>query len=162
LVSTNATEYLSGPPDFNPSKGTLDYKVAAPHYLPDGSEFLGTYNLNIRSSVARCIYGFNEAPIKASIEILSTNGTQQVAATSIREENGWLYLSASGFTFSNPTISVKLTQENVPAPIQTSNSLPKTPITSEVKKKSILCYKGVIKKRVVAINPTCPKGYSRK
>ena len=108
IVSTNSTTYSEGAPEF--SKGNLNYRVASLHYLPDGSEFKGSYDLIMRSSVARCLYSFSQAPISGKIEIVSENGTPQIATTSLAEKNGWLYLSAKNFTFSSPTIKVKLNQ----------------------------------------------------
>ena len=75
------------------------------------SQFLGSYDLALRSDIARCLYGFTSAPISATIEVVSQFGEKQVAVTTVNEKNGWLYLSAKGFTFSSPTVSVKLTQE---------------------------------------------------
>ena len=154
LVATNSAMYISGPPSFNVEDQSLDYKVASPHFLPDHSVFKGTYNLIIRSDVARCIYGFSAAPIKASVSIQSSNGGTQVASTSLTEANGWLSLSASGFTFSNPTIHVKLSQDApAVAPVVTK------PVS---KQPTITCMKGKTSKKVTGLKPTCPTGYKRK
>jgi len=72
----------------------------------------------------------------------------------VSEKNGWLYLSAKGFTFSSPTIAVKLTQD-APAPAAT-----KAPTVA--KKITITCFKGKTTKTVTAVKPTCPTGYKRK
>ena len=163
FVATNATQYLSGPPTFNKSEATLDYKVAAPHYLPNGNEFLGTYNLIIDAKVARCLYGFTEAPIQASISITSASGEARIATTSLVERNGWFRLSANGFTFSNPTVRVKLSQEVVvvATPTPTPSATSKTPVVA-AKKTSITCVKGKTSKKVTAVKPKCPVGYKKK
>ncbi|CAN2219533.1 hypothetical protein MCEGKSH29_01188 [Candidatus Nanopelagicaceae bacterium] len=166
LVSTNATQYLSGPPVFNKSEGSLDYKVAAPHYLPDGKEFLGSYNLVINAQVARCLYGFTDAPIQASVSVTSADGQARVATTSLVERGGWLKLSANGFTFSNPIVKVKLLQEKVvvaPVPTPLASATP-TPVAAPVvaKKTSITCVKGKTSKKVTAVNPKCPTGYKKR
>ncbi len=164
LVATNSAMYISGPPTFNSEDQSLDYKVASPHYLPDHSVFKGTYNLVIRSDVARCIYGFSSAPIKAAVSIQSSDGGSQVASTTLTESNGWLSLSANGFTFSNPTIHVKLSQdEPVVAPV---NPVPSDVVVAKpstlAKKITISCLKGKTTKKVTALKPTCPSGYKRK
>lgn len=148
VVTTNATSYIALPPTFNASTRTLDYRVAAPHYLPNGKEFLGTYDLLIDSKVARCIYGFTDAPIQASVSILSADGAERATTTSVRERNGWLELSAKGFTFSNPVLRVKLTQAK--------------PLTQAKKivPKRITCVKGSSLKVITA--KSCPKGYRQK
>ena len=154
IVTTNATTFISGPPDFNTAEGSLDYKVAAPHFLPNGDVFKGSYNLVIKSSVARCLYNFTSAPIRATVSVLAADGSSQVATTVVGEKDGWLYLSANGFTFSNPTLKVKFFQDEVkpadPAPV-----IAKKPIA-----KSITCIKGKTAKKVTTA--TCPKGWKKK
>jgi hypothetical protein len=160
IVSTNSNFFIAGPPVFNQSENSLDYKVASPHYLPNGEVFRGSYNLLIKSDVARCIYGFTAAPVSASVSIVSADGTTEVATTSLGEKNGWLYLSAGGFTFSSPTVRVKLTQESENS---TPSAAPKSTTDSNVMKKvSITCVKGKISKKVTSINPKCPTGYKKK
>ena len=166
FVSTNATQYLSGPPVFNKSEESLDYKVAAPHYLPDGKEFLGSYNLVINAQVARCLYGFTDAPIQATVSVTSSDGQARVATTSLTEKGGWLKLSANGFTFSNPVVKVKLSQEKpvvvaTPTPEASPTPVPAVKPATQ-KKNSIICVKGKTTKKVTAVNPKCPSGYKKK
>ena len=123
----------------------------SPHSLPNGEEFKGSYDLVIKSEVARCIYGFSSAPVSAKISILSADGTTQVATTTFNERNGWMYLVARGFTFSSPTVRVKLTQEKV-----------KAPSASAAKKTAILCVKGNSAKKVTGMKPACPSGWRKK
>jgi hypothetical protein len=168
FVSTNATQYLSGPPVFNKSEESLDYKVAAPHYLPNGKEFLGTYNLIINAQVARCLYGFTDAPIQANVSVTSADGQSRVATTSLSEKGGWLRLSANGFTFSSPVVKVKLSQEKAvvaPTPTPTSSATPAPSAAAKpaaAKKTSITCVKGKTSKKVTAVNPKCPTGYKKR
>jgi len=110
VVTSNALVYDNGPPTFNRQTQTLDYKVAAPHFTSAGEVLIGSYNLKINSEVARCIYGFSQAPINASIEIIDETGTVRVATSSVSELNGYLNLHAGGFTYSSPLLKVKLTQ----------------------------------------------------
>lgn len=132
FVSTNSTMFLLEPPSFNKESQSLDYKVAAPHYDRNGKENIGRYNLVLDSNVARCIYGFTAAPIQASVSIQNSNGTQQISTSTINEKNGWLYLSVNGFTYSSPTLKVKLSQEaKTPTPSATP-SIEATPITAQV------------------------------
>jgi len=168
FVSTNATQYLSGPPVFNKSEESLDYKVAAPHYLPNGKEFLGSYNLIISGEVARCLYRFTDAPIQASVSVTSSDGQARVATTSLVERDGWLKLSANGFTFSNPTVKVKLSQEKVvpvPTPTPSASATPSPAASTKpaaAKRTSITCVKGKTSKKVTAVNPKCPTGFKKK
>jgi hypothetical protein len=146
IVTTNSTQYSAGPPVFNKSEGTLNYQVAAPHFGTTGDEFKGSYDLVMRSDVARCVYGFSKAPINATLSITSTDGTPQIATTVIGERNGWLYLQAKNFEFSAPVITAKLTQAAAPA----------------AKKVTITCVKGKTSKKVTAAKPKCPTGYKKK
>ena len=149
IVTTNATMYIDGPPQFDKNQGALNYKVAATHFEPDGSTpFKGTYDLVMNSKVARCIYGYTSAPVGATISVTSADGTPDIATTVLGEKNGWLYLGAYNFTFSNPNITVKLTQ----APSKSQ--------TTKVITKSITCVKGKVSK--VVSTPSCPAGYKKK
>jgi hypothetical protein len=156
LVTTNALTYLPGPPTFDKESQSLTYKVASPHYEANGTLASGSYDLSMRSDIARCIYGFSNAPIKAEISITSDDGEKKVATTVVNEKNGWLYLSAKGFTFSAPTINVKLTQEKVVA------AAPTATVTVAKKKSTISCVKGKTTKKVTAVSPKCPAGYKKK
>ena len=154
LVTTNATIYDGSIPAFDSAEGALNYKVAAPHLAADGSEFSGTYDLIMSSSVARCIYNFTSAPISASVSITTSDGgVQKVATTVLNERNGWLHLGAYGFGFSSPTLKVKLTQA---APTPTATPKP------TVKKTTITCVKGKTTKKVTAVAPKCPSGFKKK
>lgn len=168
IVTTNATQYLAGPPKFNTSDQALEYKVAAPHLTPKGEVFYGSYDLLMRSDVARCIYNFSNAPIKGTISVTSADGEQKVATESVKEANGWVSLSANGFTYSAPTISVKLSQDKIELPKPTSTGVEAKPSNEAAKpqitakKKSITCTNGKLTKKVSAINPKCPAGFRKK
>ncbi len=141
IVTTNSMAYSGSAPSF--SGGFLNYEVAGLHYMPDGkTEVEGSYDLALRSDAARCLYGFSKAPISATISVTGSGGEQKTAVTQVSEKDGWLKLTARGFTFSSPTISVKLTQKSV-------------------KKTTITCKKGKLTKKVTAIGPKCPVGYKK-
>jgi len=144
LVVTNAPLYASGPPKFQ--QGSLDYKVAGVHRNEDGSLFRGRYTFVVRSETARCYYGFSTSPIEAKVEVLSSNGENQVATTTVNERNGFLTLAASGFTFSAPVIKTTLTQ-----------------ISATQKDASITCKRGskTVKVAVTKKKTKCPTGYTK-
>lgn len=143
VVTTNSLVYSAGPPTFNSQTQSLDYKLISPHFNSDGTEAVGTYDLALKSEVARCIYGFSNAPIQAAISIVGSNGENKVATTIINEKNGWLYLSANGFSYSSPMIKVKLSQK-------------------KNQRYTITCTKGKITKKLTGINPKCPSGFKLK
>lgn len=147
IVTTNAMAYQGDAPGF--SSGSLSYRIAGLHYLPDGKTAAeGTYDLVIRSETARCLYGFNKAPVSASISVTSADGDAKVATTLVSEKDGWLKLAAYGFTFSENRIQAKITQVGSAA--------------APSKKTTITCVKGKLTKKVTDIKPTCPAGYKKK
>lgn len=151
IVTTNALAYDGESPSF--VDGSLNYRVSGLHFMPDGVTLVrGTYNLVMRSEVARCLYGFSNAPIQASISIIGGENTS-VATSVTGERNGWLSLAAAGFTFSTKTIQVKLSQESEVVVA----AAPKV-----VARKTITCLKGKVTKKVSAVNPKCPAGYKVK
>jgi hypothetical protein len=158
-VTTNALVYSAGPPKYNKAEGSLDYQVLSPHYTAAGQEAIGSYDLALRSDVARCIYGFSRAPIQATISIINPEGDNKVATTLVREKNGWLTLSAKGFTYSSPTIRVILSQEAEATSEVTAKST--TPKMSK-KAKTITCTKGKLVKKISGANPKCPSGFKKK
>lgn len=115
LVTTNAMSYTGTVPDYK--SGYLSYRVAGMHFLPDGvTEAIGTYDLVMRSDVARCLYGFTKAPVSATIQVVGAGGEETVATTIVSERDGWLKLAAYGFTFSEKEIRVTLDQVKVAVP----------------------------------------------
>ncbi len=141
IVTSNATVYGDGPPVFNNAEGTLNYKVAAPHFNPDGTEFKGTYDITMTSAVARCVYQLGDAPINVSVRVVDENGIQTGATTTATESDGWLKISVKDFTFSSPTIKLRITQKK-------GFKKPKAP-------QKVVCLKGGKKK---AATGKCPPG----
>jgi hypothetical protein len=176
IVASNSTQYSAGPPRFNQSNQSLDYQVAAPHFDSVGTPNKGQYSLLMRSSVARCIYGFSNAPIRAELTVFTADGSPQVASLAISESNGWLRLNAFNFEYSAPIIKAVLTQETptptasatespspqptvvAPSPSPTKN----TNLVTTAKRTTIVCTKGKLTKRVTAVKPKCPAGYKKK
>jgi hypothetical protein len=161
VVSTNAMGYDSNAPAFQ--DGFLNYKVSGFHYAPDGvTTNLGTYDLVLRSDAARCLYGFSDAPISATVEIAGADGNQNIATTVVSEKDGWLKMKAAGFTYSEKQIKVKITQEGSVGKTVSEKVEPISPIVNKVKKSSITCVKGKVTRKVTAVSPKCPNGYKKK
>ncbi len=158
LVVTNAPIYENGPPEFK--DGSLNYKVAGIHNNFDGSEFMGRYTYIVRSETARCYYGFSKAPIEARVEVVSANNAAQVATVLVSEKDGFIKLQADNFTFSSPTIKMKLTQSSDAVQAKPVEA---TPIKVSPRKiVSITCTNGKISKKISGVNPKCPSGYKKK
>lgn len=142
MVSTNASVFDAIAPTFR--NGVLKYRVGGLHFRSDGKLTLGQYDLVLRSDEARCLYGYSNAPVQATVSLRYSNGEPLLATATVNESSGWLHIGAYNFSFSNPTIEVRLRQE-------TKN-----------RKSTIICLKGDLIKKVTAINPKCPKGYKKK
>ena len=158
-----------GAPAFNKESQTLDYKVAAPHFAADGkSENLGTYGLSMRADLVQCLYGVSQVPSKVEVSITNTTSGESKGATVELFKNGdWVYLSAEGFTYSSPTLKVKLVQEKkietTAAPSTSTQAAATATATPKVaKQKSITCVKGKITRKVLGSNPKCPAGFKKK
>ena len=167
LVVTNAPLYDQGPPAF--LDGFLNYRVAGIHANVDGSLFQGRYTYIVRSETARCYYGFSSAPIEAKVEVLSSDSSSQIATVLVNEKNGFIKLQADNFTFSSPTIRIKLAQAAAITPAPTAPvttpaaSPPASVAVNKVSKQAtITCVKGKTVKKVVGTSPKCPAGFVKK
>ena len=165
IVTTNAAEYLDGPPIYDKNSKSLDYKVAATHYEPDGTTaFKGTYDLVMSSKVARCIYGFTNAPVSATITVTSDSGANNLATTLVKESDGWLSLSAYNFTYSSPIIKVILSgtvEGAVVTPTATPTPTPSATVEPVVKPSVVaspIARPTVAPKKPVVVKTTCVKG----
>ncbi len=145
IVSTNSMVYEGQAPSFDGK--TLAYKVAGLHFLPGGAKAArGTYDLVMRSDVARCLYGFGKAPVSATISVVSDSGENKVATTTVSEKDGWLKLGAYGFTFSENSIKAKITQAGA----------------ASAKVSNVTCIRGKASRKVTGVSPRCPAGYKKK
>jgi hypothetical protein len=159
VINSNASVYSDGPPTFNKATGTLEYKVAAPHYTSDGTtKHIGSYDLTMRSDVARCLYGFSDAPITATVAIESDGGTNIISTESVSEKDGLIKLRASGFTFSSPTIKVRLSQAGTTPTPSPTPTLKKPTATAS---KKVICVKGKEKVKISASKGRCPVGFKK-
>lgn len=176
IVTTNAMLNDVSPARFEDD--SLIYDVAGAHEGYDGKVFKGSYDLVMSSEVARCLYNFSSAPIKATISVTSSTGeVQNIATELVNEKNGWLTLSAKNFTFSAPTIRIKLSQDapiSKVAPVAVAKEDKQPVPVAEVKevkqpeaakalnpvaKKTIICTKGKLIKKVSGTSAKCPAGY---
>ena len=175
VVATNASAYAATAPVYNKESGTLDYKVAAPHYGPyvDGkSEKVnsGTYGLSIASSQIKCLYGMEKLPSSASISITSSDGKESVSTVELKSSGDWVYLEAKNFTFSSPTLKIKLNQSAAQSSSAaagssgSSSSAMKSaaPAKAAPPKISITCIKGKVTKKVTGSAPKCPAGFKKR
>ncbi len=110
IVTSNAAVYEPGSPQWSESEGALLYRVAAPHYKEDGKVTnTGRYAFAMREDLIKCVYGLKTLPSYASMEITyDDTGKSSVASVSLGTRNGWVHLASNNFTYSAPTLKVKL------------------------------------------------------
>lgn len=140
IVATNSTLYAEGPPVFDTATSSLNYKVASPHYEKNGTtEFKGTYDLILRSDIAKCLYGFDDATSTSKVEVTGEDGAAKTVTTSMAVADGWFKFSASGFTFSAPTVKVTLIKPAAPAVTeQPTVAAAPTPVVAPVSKPAFV------------------------
>lgn len=153
FINTNATAYVSGPPTFNEESKSLDYSVAAPHFAKDGSLFKGHYSIQLNANTARCMFGLQGTSLKATLSVLNDKGENNVITSIAKEDKGWFNFSVAGFTFSSPTIRLKLEETPVVSPTPSQTKAPTS--------NKITCVKGKVKKVVSGKNPKCPSGFKK-
>ena len=166
IVSTNATLYDSNAPQFSASEGTLNYRLGALHYTPSGDVFKGSYNLYLDANYAKCLWGLSSIPLSASISI--SGESSSVATTTMKVANGYVDFHADAFTFSAPTISIKLEDSKssnsvIPKPSQSGSATSIAALaTPQLSSQIMKCVKG---SKVIKINLAksrkCPAGYKK-
>lgn len=151
----------AGSPWWNPSTKSLDFAIQSPHSKANGSANLGFFKLWTTDEFVDCKWPGNTLTSAAKIEvrIVSEDGVSQVSTSQVSHKDGKIFVSASGFHYSAPTIKL------VPV-AETSTTTPVAkPVVKPVVKpviKTITCIKGKTTKKVSGAAPACPKGYKLK
>ena len=102
----------------------------------------------------------------ALVVSISTSAGGSIAATkSVSARNGLIVIDVSGFNFPSPLLDIrlnpsyKLNSDGLGTLVSTPSTKPKP--TPTPKKITIKCTKGVVTKVLIAVNPSCPKGYKK-
>ncbi len=175
-VESNGACSLSTPV-WNASTSTLQWTVAAPHFLPDGVTVnQGFYQAMIPGADATLLWGLTNVNQAASAltvaETSSGGGANNLAVSSVSVKNGDIFVSATGFNFSSPTFKITKNPKYRKAKTviscvrgkslkQVTGSSPKCP-SGYKKLVAITCVRGKSIKKVIAVNPRCPVGYRKK
>jgi len=139
---------------------TLKFNIGAPHKLSTGEMNRGFFTTEIPVAYLDCRWPKNvltKSP-RVEVSIVNTDGTSQIATTSVNIEKGILKVRAYGFHYSSPTIILKASNDLSLPTLVTS------PVVKEVTQKNstITCVKGKVTKKVTAVSPKCPAGYKKK
>ena len=119
---------------------TLFFNVAAPHFKADGSQNIGYFLAEIPLAWIDCKFTNNtltKSP-KVEISVTDSDGTPQIATTTVSIQGKSLFIHAYGFHYSAPNIVIK--------GVKTL--------------KTFVCKNGNTKKTFKASQMKCPKGWS--
>lgn len=143
LLYSNAEQ--SNAPLWNPQESTVEMRTESSHFEPDGvTPFKGVYFARISDGMVKCLWNVNpsEAAGQTEVSVVYDDGQKSLGTFSVTRKDGWLYVNGANFTFSSPTIKLK--------------------IKKQLPLKSITCVKGKSVKKVTAAKPKCPAGYKQK
>ena len=157
VTSTNAIG--AGQPYMSDNE-TLKFNIGAPHKLSTGEVNQGFFTADIPIAYLDCRWPQNvltKSP-RVEISVVNTDGTVQIATTSVNIERGILRVKAFGFHYSSPTIILKASNDLSLSALVTIPEVKKV----ASKMSTIICIKGDATKKVSAVKPVCPTGYKKK
>jgi hypothetical protein len=129
------------------------WRAAAPHFAPDGVTVnKGFYKAVIPTADAALLWGMtnpNDAASALEISLTTEAGGTAAFLKNISVKNGRIIIDVSGFEYSRPKLKIGIKKGYKPA----AKILNKTTIT---------CVKGKAVKKITAVKPACPAGYTKK
>lgn len=153
ISSSNSTLAQDEPPTWDSQTKSFTYKVASFSKKPDGGSFIGHYSLLIPADLAKCLWKDGATQAKLNLSIINSDGSNQVATTTVKIDKEWFKFNAAGFHFSAPKLVASANKVN---PTSSANkSAPKSSANS----KQITCKKGSTTKKITGLN--CPKGFKK-
>jgi len=140
-------------PVWNSLTESIEVKVKAAHFLPDGTPQKGYLEVRIPIEMAKCLWNIDlNGEISGKVSITYADSTTPEILTVTGTVTGKDYLMVStGYHYSTPTIAIQVKSKNA-----ASIAAP-----AKISKKSITCKKGAKVKKLTAIAPKCPAGYKR-
>lgn len=153
FVGSNGVCELSTPV-WNDEEKTFTWRVAAPHFAPDGVTVnRGFYKAVIPTADAALLWGLtNPNDAASALEIsLETeeSGSTNAFTKVISVKNGNIIIDVAGFQYSRPKIKLGIKASY----LRSKNSS---------KKLTITCVQGKTQKKISAVKPVCPRGYVKK
>lgn len=184
-VGSNGLCKLSTP-IWDPELKKFRYTSSAPRLSPDGTTVnKGFYRAVIPVADAKVLWGLtnpNDAAKALVVSIMTSEGGSKAALSSISVRNSNIIIDVSNFDFPDPALDIALnptynmnssaaaSNQNSSGPAATgtskaadANQKTTTPTaTGSSKKITITCVKGKTIKKVTAVKPVCPKGYTKR
>lgn len=151
-IGSNGVCGLSTPVWNNDAK-EFTWSAAAPHFAPDGVTVnKGFYKAIIPVNDAKLLWGLenpNDAATALQITLTTEAGGTAAALKNVSVKNGRIIIDISGFEYSRPKLKIGIKAGYKPT-------------KTMIKKSTITCVKGKSTKKITAVNPVCPKGYTKK
>lgn len=97
----------AGRPYWDHGSRSLNFAIQAPHHGPDGEVYRGYFQAQIPLAWLRC--EARQGDLRASgfsIRVVSEDGEEQAATTSLTTRRGVLHVQAFGFHYSSPTVQL--------------------------------------------------------
>lgn len=154
-IFSNATMYQISPPSWDAENNSFIFQVASPHLNEKGAPNKGFYTLYIPKEMAQCRWGDAVALARAEVQIVYPDGKASVTTLATTTQDGNLRFNIAGFGYSSPTIKIRMGKDIK----LVANAGPKK--SSSNQKVAIKCVKGKLVKKVLEVNPVCPKGYKQ-
>ena len=153
FVGSNGVCEISTPV-WNEEDKTFTYRVAAPHFAPDGVTVnRGFYKAVIPTADAALLWGLtnpNDAASALEISLISEeSGASNAFTKVISVKNGNIIIDIAGFEYSRPKFKI-----GIKAGYKSSRNT--------AKKTTITCIQGKTQKKITASKPVCPAGYKKK
>lgn len=159
-------------PTWDASTKSFKYSASAPKLAPDGTTVnKGFYHAVISFADATALWGIKNPADAASalvVSITTTAGGSVAATKSVSARNNQIIIDVSGFTFPDPLMDITLNPDynmnttTTTKPLVTGTPKPTPSPTAAAKKITVTCVKGVITKKITAVNAACPAGYKKK
>ena len=169
-------------PTWNADTKRFKYTASAPRLSPDGSTVnKGFYRAIIPIADAKLFWGLtnpNDAAKALVVSIITAEAGSKVALSSISVNKTNIVIDVSNFDFPDPSLDIALnpnytgssaaTEANQnssgPAATGTSQTAANNQVVTAAKAKTttITCVKGKTTRKVTAVKPVCPKGFTKK
>jgi hypothetical protein len=114
---------------------------------------VGHYSLLIPTDLAKCLWKEGATQANLILSVVNSDGSKQIATTTVSVDRDWFKFNAAGFHFSAPKL-VASAVKKVSTPSQNSAVEKKIPTT-----KKITCKKGSAIKKFSGVK--CPVGYKK-
>jgi hypothetical protein len=151
-VGSNGVCGLSTPV-WSEADKAFTWRAAAPHFAPDGVTVnKGFYKAVIPTADAALLWGMsnpNDAASALEVSLTTEAGGTAAFLKAISVKNGKIIIDVSGFEYSRPKLKIGIKKGYKPS----AKILNKTTIT---------CVKGKAVKKITAVKPACPAGYTKK